>query len=268
MKIRDALKEASGSIPLKEARILLSYLLKKDQLYLIKNSDLTIDTREFFELVARVKEGVPIEYLTKRVSFYSREFFIDFGALIPRPETEILVDKAIAISKEFDSPRIAEIGVGSGVVSIMLATLLDRVSITATDISDEALKIAEKNIEKFALSDRIELVKTDLLEGIEEKFDIIVSNPPYISDKVTLEKKLYYEPREALFGGVEGDEILKRVIETALNKKAGYLCCEMGYDQREEMERFFESLGITDVEFYRDLSGFDRGFTAKMGSLD
>jgi release factor glutamine methyltransferase len=184
--------------------------------------------------------------------------------LIPRPETEILIDKALEVAKNFDgSLKVAEIGTGSGIISVMLATLIDDITITATDISNDAIAIAKQNAKNFNVKEKIEFIQTNYLDGIDNEFDIIISNPPYIADDFELEKNLSYEPDNALFGGVVGDEMLKEIIDIWHKRKTTYLLCEMGYDQKEPLTEYLNFKGIKEYSFYKDLAGFDRGFIAK-----
>lgn len=270
--IKEALKRAAKHIshisdtPQKEARILLSYHLKKDEKYLFLHEDEAVDrVDEFEELFKRRADGEPIEYITKKVSFYSEDFFIDKGALIPRPETELLIDRVLEVQKEIKKRpiNIAEIGVGSGVISIMLAKMIKDANIIATDISNEALKIAKTNIKLFGLEDRVELVKGAYLDGVDAKIDILVSNPPYVANGFRVEKPLEYEPKEAIFGGVRGDEVLVNIIKLAKQRGVRYLVCEMGYDQRESIEKALKEFGFEEFSFYKDLAGLDRGFLVK-----
>jgi len=265
--IQEALRK--GSIALqngKEARILLSHYLQKKttELILIENQEF-VDPDGYFQLIERAKNDEPIEYITNEVSFYSKTFFIQKGALIPRPETEILIDRTIKAAKNFKHPKVAEIGVGSGIISIMIALLLEDVTIIATDISQEAINIAKINAKRFGVEDKITFIHTPYLQEVTQTFDIIVSNPPYIADAAPVENNLSYEPDIALFGGSIGDEVLKVVIDTALYNDNCYLCCEMGYDQKEPLKQYMQNSGIKDPLFYKDLSGFDRGFIAKIG---
>ena len=270
--IKEAIKEARvilkdiSDIPQKEAIILLKYLLKVDESYLfLHENDEFKEYRKFKTLVERRAKGEPVEYITKKVSFYSREFFIDKGALIPRPETELLIDEVVKNVKEFQTRQlsIAEIGTGSGIISIMLALFLPNAKITATDISKDALKTAKRNIKNYALEDRIKLYHTSYLDGIEDEIDIIVSNPPYVANDFKLAKPLEYEPKEAIFGGVKGDEILFDIVDIAKEKSVLLLSCEIGYNQRESIGRYLKNKGFEDFYFYKDLTGLDRGFVAK-----
>lgn len=267
MTIKEALKEGSKALQNgKEARILLSHHLQKDalELILIEHEEVpSVDT--YFDLISRAKNDEPIEYITNEVSFYSKDFFIKKGALIPRPETELLIDKVLYEAEKFKHPHIAEIGVGSGIISCLLALSLEDVSITATDISKDAIEIAKINAKRFGVEDKITFIHTPYLIDVNERFDIIVSNPPYIADDASLENNLSHEPDIALFGGKVGDEILKNIIDIALYHDNCILCCEMGYDQKEPLTAYLESKDASKASFYQDIAGFDRGFTLKIG---
>ncbi len=268
LSIKQALKLASSMLlkvtqyPKKEALILLSYFLCKDEVWLFLHEDSKIKNSDgYFNLIKRRANEEPIEYITKKVSFYSEEFFIDYGALIPRPETELLVDEVIKLAKNFKKEiNISEIGIGSGIISIMLAKNIKNSKITATDTSIKAIEIAKKNIEKFSFLDKIKVFNSSYLDCIEEKIDIIVSNPPYVANDYEVEKPLHYEPKEAIFAGEEGDEILKNIIHVAKKKKVKYLACEIGYNQKDSIIGLLDKLSFGEYYFYKDLSGFDRGF--------
>lgn len=268
LSIKQALKLASSMLlkvtqyPKKEALILLSYFLCKDEVWLFLHEDSKIKNSDgYFNLIKRRANEEPIEYITKKVSFYSEEFFIDYGALIPRPETELLVDEVIKLAKNFKKEiNISEIGIGSGIISIMLAKNIKNSKITATDTSIKAIEIAKKNIEKFSFLDKIKVFNSSYLDCIEEKIDIIVSNPPYVANDYEVEKPLHYEPKEAIFAGEEGDEILKNIIHLAKKKKVKYLACEIGYNQKDSIIGLLDKLSFGEYYFYKDLSGFDRGF--------
>ncbi len=265
--IKEALLEASSLLkdmqrPYLEAQILLSFLLKKDRIDLVVNENKKLEKeKEYFELVKRRAEYEPLEYITNEVSFYSRKFYIKKGVLIPRPETELLIDHVLDIVKRYKKPPdIAEIGVGSGIISVIIALFTDDIKITATDISTEAIKCAKINAKKYKVQERISFVNRPYLDTVKQKFDIIISNPPYIADDFKLDKSVEKEPKEALYGGKTGDEMLKRIVKIAKEKEAKHLVCEMGYDQKESMEEFFKKEGIKEYFFYKDLASLDRGF--------
>lgn len=267
MTIKEALENASKKLtqsvinPKKEAFLLLAFFLKKDTIFLYANDGLQLDNdKEFFELVDKRANHTPLEYITNKVSFFSHEFKIEKGVLIPRPETEILVEKVAEIIKQTKAKNITEIGTGSGIISIMLAILCEDIKIVATDINKKAISLARENAKLHKVEDKIEFVHTSLIDNIEIP-EILVSNPPYISQSEFLEKHVLNEPHDALFGGEKGDELLKEICKIYKNnEKILYLACEMGYDQKKSMEDFFKKEQIGDFSFYKDLSGFDRGF--------
>ncbi|MBE0490894.1 MAG: peptide chain release factor N(5)-glutamine methyltransferase [Sulfurospirillum sp.] len=270
MNIKEILAYASvylkdvSEIPNKESRILLAHLLGCDILWLITHEDTLVTCEKHYQkLLERRVNHEPIEYITSKVSFYGEDFFVDKRVLIPRPETELLVDLVALVGKEFQKPRIVEIGCGSGVISIMLAKLLPQATITAIDISHDALDVAYINAKALHVDQKIKFLQSDLLANFEQKkFDILVSNPPYIANDESLHVGLSYEPDLALFGGVIGDEILVRIIDAFLCTDAGILACEMGYDQREKIAQYLKKYGLV-AEFYKDLAGLDRGFILK-----
>ena len=276
MTVNDALKaassliapvcEISGANPARVAKaLLMSYLgVKIEWIFLNLNRDLE-DADGYFALAKRFANHEPLEYITGEAGFYGLTFSLKKGVLIPRPETEILVERSLEVLSNLparnESPLVAEIGVGSGIISICLA-LNSNAKIIASDISDDALNLARENAAKFGVEDRIEFVKCAYLDQICGQFDLLVSNPPYIAQDYRLDKFVLNEPHEALFGGAAGDEILKNIILVAKNRGVKYLACEMGYDQKASLESVLELSGF-EAEFYRDLAGFDRGFVAR-----
>lgn len=247
----------------REAQLFLMHHLNVDELWLLTNQNTTVEnTDQLFELIERRSKNEPFEYITNKVSFYSEEFYIAEGALIPRPETELLIDD---ILKHFPNKetniQFAEVGVGSGIISIMLALHYKNAKFIAVDISPDALKIAKKNIEKFGLEDRIELREGSLLEPVKEKIDYLVSNPPYIEDGIKLESNLDYEPQNALYGGKVGDEIIKELLDEVLRRDIKFFSCEMGYNQKDRISYYLKEKEFKTLTFYKDYSEFDRGFT-------
>jgi release factor glutamine methyltransferase len=269
MTIKEAVAYGAGYLegyvdsPSKEARLLLMHLSGLDSVALILQEDQCVDEEKFLALLQQRKESIPIEYITNQVSFYSREFYIDEGALIPRPETEILIDKVLEIAREGD--RILDVGCGSGIIPITLRLEADA-EVSGIDISAEALRVSQENAQRFGVE--IPFWQSDLLSSVEQPFDIIVSNPPYIADDYKVPEGLGYEPQNALFGGLQGDELLKRLIDESIVHGARYLCFEMGYDQKESLEHYLESKGIKQYTFYKDLAGFDRGCVVKLKDDD
>jgi len=260
------LKETS-EIPNKEARILLAHLLKKDLLWLVTHDmDELTCKEEYVKLLERRGQHEPIEYITNKASFYGEDFYVDERVLIPRPETEILINKVILTCKDIKAPHIVEIGCGSGIISIMLSKLLEDAKVIALDISKDAIEVAKINAQALHVKQNLEFIQSDLLSNLKlEKFDILVSNPPYIADDEPLHVGLSYEPDLALFGGSVGDEILKRIIDAFIARDIKVLACEMGYDQRDKITNYLKQYEL-EAEFYKDLAGIDRGFIIKKGA--
>ncbi|MBU0721033.1 peptide chain release factor N(5)-glutamine methyltransferase [bacterium] len=269
--VKDILKEISSvlgpHIPRasREAQLLLMAHLECDELWLLSNQNTPLkDIDRLYEWVQRRAKNEPFEYIVNRVSFYSEEFYIAEGALIPRPETEILIDEVLKnVSDKNAEMTFAEVGVGSGIISIMLALHFPHARFIAVDISPAAIEVARINIKKFKLQERIELRLGSLLEPVLEPVDYLVSNPPYIADDAKLESNLSYEPQNALFGGSVGDEIIKELLNEVLKRNINFFTCEMGYDQKDKITNHLKEMKYGDLEFYKDLSDFDRGFTLR-----
>lgn len=215
---------------------------------------------EILALAKRYKNGEPLEYISRFCEFMGLKFNIKKGVLIPRSETEILVEKTLEIAKKIKNPKICEIGFGSGIISICLAKNLQNAVVVATDISEIAFKIASQNARNNDV--KVKFIQTSLLDGIDGNFDIIVSNPPYISTSYKLDKWVLNEPKEALIGGENGDEMLREIIEISSNRTK-FLLCEIGFDQKNSLAKTLNKFGY-EAKFYKDLAGFDRGFVANL----
>ena len=261
IKTTNVLKEVCER-PQYEAELLLAYHLQKDRMYLITHDCDEVQEQEFFEtLVQRRANNEPYEYIVGEASFYDIELEVEKGVLIPRPETEILIDLVAEIIEKEHITDIAEIGIGSGAISIVLARKFTSLNIVATDICEKPLEVAQKNIDRFNLSSQITLMNSNLIDEVKIPIELVVSNPPYIANDFLLESNVVdYEPKEALFGGRVGDELLKQIILDVKAKNIKYLACEMGYDQKEPIVEFVKIVGVQKIEFYKDLAGFDRGF--------
>ena len=270
--VKDVLKDISQTLsPIierasREAQLLLMHHLNVDELWLLMNQNSHVkDAHKLFEWVERRAKNEPLEYITQKVSFYSEEFYIAQGALIPRPETELLIDEVIKnVTDKNARMTFVEVGVGSGIISIMLAKTFVNAKIIAVDISQAAIDIAKINIEKFNLGDRIELRLGSLLEPINEHIDYLVSNPPYIANNAALESNLSYEPQNALFGGDIGDEIIKELLDEVLSRNINFFSCEIGYDQKDKIQNYLNKKSFEKLEFYKDFSDFDRVFTLRL----
>lgn len=250
-------------IPQKEAMILLAQHLGKGMSWLIAHSDDVIKEDAFFlEAINRRALHEPLEYIVGSAMFYGKLFEVDSRVLIPRPETELLVDKAVALAKDLPQVHIVEIGCGSGIISIMLALLLPNAKITAVDISKEALHVSQKNAKIHGVSERINFVHGSYLDNVNETIDMIVSNPPYIANDEPLAIGLSFEPSLALYGGRKGDEMLCCIIDLFMERNVKILACEMGYDQKNPLQVYASKKGLK-THFYEDLAGLDRGFWIK-----
>lgn len=252
-----------------ESELLLAFALGVGREWLHAWGEREVESEalaRFEGYIARRKSYEPFEYITQSAGFYSREFFVSHGVLVPRPESELLIDKAREVIARSGVKRVGEIGVGSGVLAITLALECPDISVVATDISQDALAIAKTNIARHhtqsnRLKERITLRHASLLDGIEEQIDLLISNPPYIAQDYALDASVMQEPHCALFGGVVGDEILLEIIALARERGIEHLICEMGYDQRESLSRALGEAGF-EAEFYQDYALWDRGFVA------
>ena len=253
--VKDILREITLSLrPIvprasREAQLLIMRFLNVDELWLImhKNEEVK-NVDKLFEWVDRRKNYEPFEYITNSVSFYSQEFYIDKGALIPRPETELLIDEIVKkVDDKNSEMTFVEVGVGSGIISIVLAQIFKKAKFIAIDISKEALAVAKINLNKYNLQKRIELRLGSLLDPVDERIDYLVSNPPYIENGVELEFNLSYEPQNALFGGAIGDEIIKKLLDEVLRRKINLFSCEMGYDQKDKISHYLKNKNYKEL---------------------
>jgi release factor glutamine methyltransferase len=229
----------------------------------------------FCDLVERRLFGEPIQYITGETEFYGLPFRVNRDVLIPRPETEHLVEKTIALAQEFrrtgtiPAPRILDVGTGSGAIAVALAHALPFAEITATDISPAALAVAKDNAARNSVAHRVRFVEGDLLDPVVgEQFDIVVSNPPYVqvSDRNTLDEEVRnYEPAQALFAGEDGLAVCRRLIPTAFSALGigGFLLLEIGYGQQQAMQELLKHEGFIGIEFTADLQGIPRVAAAR-----
>ncbi|MGZ4816129.1 MAG: peptide chain release factor N(5)-glutamine methyltransferase [Terriglobales bacterium] len=271
MQLRDALRWAVdvfekndvGS-PRLNAETLLMFVLNCHRAYLYAHPEreLTEDEcQRYDEAVAERSRGVPAQYITGHQEFWGLDFLVSPAVLIPRPETEHLVETAIEIAHQFDHPVIIDVGTGSGCIALALENELPRAEVHAVDLSPDALEIARANAARLRL-ERVRFHITDILQGFPGEFaDIIVSNPPYVgeceADKVQAQVRKF-EPRMAVFGGPEGPELIRKLIEQAQHvlRPGGWLLIEIGYTQSPMLEELLK--GWSDVHFVPDLQGIPR----------
>jgi release factor glutamine methyltransferase len=257
-----------------EAEILLAHALNLKRTKLHSNPERILTEQEvnrFNELIHRRSKHEPIAYITGVQPFMSLDFFVDRSVLIPRPETEKLVEISIDIIKSSylrvegaSSPLIADIGTGSGIIAISLAKYLSNVNVIGIDSSPDAIKIARKNAENYKLSDQIEFNVGNLFDTLEEQVDMIISNPPYIpsTEIDNLESDVKdWEPRAALDGGKDGLDHIREIISQAPNhlKPKGHLIIEIGFDQGQKVKEIaVSSHKYSDTKIIKDLNGKDR----------
>ncbi len=208
--------------------------------------------------------GEPIQYITGVAEFYALSFHVNRDVLIPRPETEHLVDQALAMAANFPRPHIVDVGTGSGAIAVALAHHLPNAHVFATDISAPALSVACQNTESNGVASRVRFFEGDLLAPVVgQSFDIVVSNPPYVSlaDRESLSVEVRgYEPAQALFAGDHGLAIYRRLIPAAFGVLApdGFLVLEIGHGQAEAVHALLIAAGFAQVEFTADLQGIPR----------
>lgn len=265
------LAESGFAEPDAEARGVLSVgmSITPTEVYSLFHEPMTEDDRErCLSVLMRRLKGEPLAYIEGRKNFLGYEFVVDSRVLIPRPETELLVETALREIKRFDrSPvQVADIGTGSGCIAISLAALANNVDITAVDVSAGALEVARTNARSRHLEDRIEWVQSDLFSAFEQEkmgaFDIIVSNPPYVatSEFSQLAPDLFFEPRLALDGGVDGLGVIAPLILSARSmlKPGGVLLLEIGNVQADRVRELLLKAGFSLIRIEKDYGGQDR----------
>jgi release factor glutamine methyltransferase len=246
-----------------DAEILLSRILGVPRSYLYAHAEqvlATQDRQQFAALLLRRKQGEPIAYLTGHQEFWSLDLDVTPATLIPRPETELLVQLALTILPGEGKLTIADLGVGSGAVAIALATERPQWEVHATDYSQEALQVVARNIQKYGLSN-IVLVQGDWCEGLpRQDYRAIVSNPPYIAEKDSHLPALCYEPKQALVAGSDGLLAIRKIVSQAKHylAKNGWLLLEHGYDQGEKVVSLLQAAGYCSISDYQDLAGNPR----------
>ena len=221
------------------------------------------------ELVKRRAEGEPLQHLLGTVEFCGHTFAIDKRAMVPRPETEKLVELLIAKCESRNANlKMVDVGTGSGVIGLSLAAKFPEAEVYAVDISEDALALARENTVRLGL-ERVHFQKSDLLESLPERFDLIVANLPYISmqDRHLLAREVLHDPEVALFGGPRGDELVRKLIEkTPSNlEPGGLLALEIGLGQAEGLSDFLRQKNFHDIESKKDYSGITRFLLARYG---
>lgn len=248
------------------SRILMQYVLKIDRNKLIINKNDNVDINkenEYKEYIEEIIKGKPVQYITNNQEFMRLNFYVDENVLIPQPDTEILVEEVIKSIDIKENIEILDMCTGSGCIGISLAKNIENTKVTLVDISKEAIEIAKKNAIQNGVENKVTFIQSDMFENVKGKFDIIVSNPPYIKTDIiqTLDKQVQNEPHIALDGGEDGLDFYKILINEAHKylKKDGKIFLEIGYDQKQEIESLAkQSKHYKKIETIKDLSQNDR----------
>lgn len=274
MKIKEILQKAIKKLnenkieePVIKARILLSYILNVKKEYLVIHYEDDIDKikeNEYNKLIDKLIHHTPLQYITNYQEFMKLNFYVDKNVLIPRQDTEILVEEVINnCNKNVENTyEILDLCAGSGAIGISLAKYIKNTQVLCTDISSKALEIAKNNARQNNVKN-IKFKYSNMFENIEEKFDIIVSNPPYIKSDIIeqLDKEVQFEPYIALNGGKDGLDFYRIIINEAYKylNKSGKLYLEIGYDQKEEVIDLIKKSGkYKEINSKKDLSGNNR----------
>jgi len=243
-----------------ELEVLLSSATGLKREFIIAHPEAEIGENElkiFNDMVSRRLKGEPIPYITQCKEFFSISLYVDRRCFIPRPETEVLVQCALKFNP--DASSVLDLGTGSGAIAIAFSINSPHSTVYASDISIDALMVAEKNIKKYGLDNRIFLIQGDCFSPFKgESFDMILSNPPYLSYREYMENpEIHFEPVASLVAGKDGDEFIRRILREGLEyaKKGGYIMIEMGYGQAEKIIPLIKG---KNFQIVKDLSGIDR----------
>jgi release factor glutamine methyltransferase len=259
--------------PRLNAEHLLAHVLGRKRMELYLDFDRGLQESELAplrELVKRRGLGEPLQHLLGTVEFCGRSFRCDKRALVPRPETEQLVELLISHFKsEMAYPRMVDVGTGSGVIALTLAAEFPKAEIVGADISEDALMLARENAERVGLVDRVRFLRSNLLENVQPHFDVIVANLPYVSteDRPNLSREVLHDPEVALFAGARGDELLRQLIVQAPSwlRPGGMLAMELGIGQSEKLVAALAEKNYRDIWTEKDYSGVIRFLFARYG---
>ena len=275
MKIFEAIREACNKLngfnsPQLDAEVILSHVLNRDKIYLYINREMKLENsilEKFFKMIERRKNGEPVQYIVGKQEFMSLDFIVKPGVLIPRGDTEILVEETLKNMNEMKSPVIVDVGCGSGAISVSIAKYRADALVYGIDKMDTPLEVTYINAEKNGVLDRVQGIKSDLLSSLDNSLynsiDVLVSNPPYIREDVipTLMREVRdYEPFVALSGGMDGLYFYREITIQSLKfiKSGGFIAFEIGYDQGEDVKNILIENGFSNVYCKKDLAGNDR----------
>jgi len=269
MEGTEKLREAAIPEARRDAGSLLAHVLRRERSFLIAHADEAVTDEEiesFRFLIKRRAGGEPMQYITGHQEFFKLDFEVTPAILIPRPETELIVEAGLELLRNDPKPNLADIGTGSGCLAISMLHEMSAARAVATDVSPPALEVARRNAERHGVLDRLELLESDLFSALDAigSFGLIVSNPPYVSDDElkSLQREVNYEPREALAGGPDGLSVIRRLLSEArpFLRSGGYLVFEIGFEQREAVEQLIDGRFWKLIEIRRDLQQIPRTF--------
>jgi release factor glutamine methyltransferase len=266
------LQEASIVDPRREAGSLVAHLLGRDRSFVIAHADdtLTHDEWEALQsLVERRATGEPLQYITGHQEFFKLDFEVTPDVLIPRPETELIVETALELLRDDPQPYFADIGTGSGCIAISVLHELPQARAVATDVSQPALRIARRNAERHGVMDRMELRQSNCFSAVDagQTFSLITSNPPYVTDNEleSIQREVRYEPVLALAAGPDGLATIRRLLQEARPylRSGGYLVFEIGWGQGTAVEELIDQTIWKTLKVSKDLQGIPRTFVLK-----
>ena len=263
------LKEANIDTYILDTQLLLGKVLKKDKIYLITNKDEKVskfNEIEFYSLIEKRKNKMPMSYILKSVEFMGIDFNVEEGVLIPRGDTEILVEEVLKSLDKDREYKVCDLCCGSGAIGISIAYFRKNTKVDLIDYYDIPEKVTKINIINHKLGNRASFIKSDLLEEVinkNKKYDILISNPPYIKEEVInslMEDVKNYEPHSALSGGSDGLDFYRKIIDDSnkVLKENGILAFEIGHDQGYEVSQLMNKKGYKDIRIIKDLAGHDR----------
>ncbi len=269
IKYSEELKEISDTPRLDVELILQKSLGDVDRIYIHINLNKELSNEEYDLFLSMIKDrinGRPVAYIVGNREFMGLDFFVKEGVLIPRSDTEALVEEIIELCKNKDKVEILDIGTGSGAITVSLAKYIEKSTVKSLDISDIPLEVGKKNAINNGVDNKIEFIKSDLFSSIKDKnikFDVIVSNPPYIpkKDMDTLHTQVKdYEPYNALEGGIDGLDFYRDITEQSkcYLKEDGILAYEVGHDQAKDVSEIMKDNGYTKIYTKKDIQGIDR----------
>jgi release factor glutamine methyltransferase len=266
------LRQAGVPDERREAGSLLMYVLARDRSYILTHAEAELSDQQLDRFIAALTEraqGKPLQYITGRQEFFGLEFEVNGDVLIPRPETELLVEAALSLVSQNEAPFICDVGTGSGCIVVTLLHKLPLARAVALDISPAALAVAERNATRHGVHDRLSLVTSDCFAGLQSAsgtdFDLIVSNPPYVAAGAidSLQREVRdFEPRAALVSGEDGLTVIRRLLLESGErlKSGGFLIFEIGFDQHDAVRQLIDENCWKLLEVFADLQGIPRTF--------